>query len=66
MPDPAAAIKLRLRQVTRFRVYLDRGWRLSVYLTHWFYFSNRSYPTERRYFVRIGQWRKNFGPVRHA
>lgn len=35
-----------------------------LYLTHWFFFTNHSYTGERRFFVRVGQWRKNFGGIR--
>jgi hypothetical protein len=52
-----------LRQITRLRLYRDGAF-FSMYLTHWFYLSNRSYPNEKRYFVRVGQWRKNFGGIR--
>lgn len=55
----------RLRQLLRFR--LQRfGWQFGVYLTHWFYFSNHTYAGEPRYFVRVGEWHRNFGPVRRG
>lgn len=33
-------------------------------LTRWFYFTNHSYRGEHKYWVRVGEWRKAFGPRR--
>lgn len=55
-----------LRGIRRWRANRYGGAHFSVLLTHWFYFTNHSYKGERRYFVRVGEWRKNFGAVRRG
>jgi hypothetical protein len=52
--------ELRIWRLQRF------GRHFGVYLTGWFYFTNHSYAGEQRYFVRVGEWRKNFGGIRAA
>ncbi len=75
MPDSlrdqtADNVRLRLRQLARFRFYarrVDGGRRaFAVYLTHWLFFTTGSYPGEQRYWIRVGQWRKSFGGRRPA
>ena len=38
--------------------------RFAIRLTHLFFFTNASYPSKKKYWVRIGKWRRAFGPVR--
>lgn len=53
-------MKLRRLRTWRFnRIGSD----FAVYLTGWIFVSNHAYSGERRYFVRIGSWRKTFGRV---
>lgn len=57
----AFADRFRPLSIWRYQAF---GYRFGVYLTGWFYFTNHSYTGERRYFVRVGEWRRSFGPVR--
>lgn len=61
--EPIAAWRRRLRWLTIWR-FERFGEHFAVNLSGWVYFTNHSYPGERRYFVRLGEWRRGFGATR--
>jgi hypothetical protein len=48
----------------RLQTFPGRRTRFALLATRWLYFTNHSYTGERRYWIRVGEWRKSFGKVR--
>ncbi len=69
MADTAYVRRLHPRlRIWRFQWFgWHRGWpHFGIYLSGWFYFTNHSFPSEKRCWMRIGEWRCAFGGHRGA